>query len=151
MSERHELPKTYDPHMTEDRLYKFWEENGYFHAEIDENKTPDTIMLPPPNVTGQLHMGHAFDDTLQDILIRTKRMQGYAALWMPGTDHAGLATQIKVEETLREKGETRFDYGREKFVDLCWKWKEQYGSRILNQLRKLGSSCDWDRLRVTYD
>jgi len=151
MSERHELPKIYDPHTTEDALYKFWEENGYFHAEIDENKKPYTIMLPPPNVTGQLHMGHAFDNTLQDILIRTKRMQGYAALWMPGTDHAGLATQIKVEEILREKGETRFDYGREKFLELCWQWKEQYGSRILNQLRKLGSSCDWDRLRFTYD
>ena len=151
MNERHELPKTYDPHVTEDALYKFWEENGYFHAEIDENKTPYTIMLPPPNVTGQLHMGHAFDNTLQDILIRAKRMQGYAALWMPGTDHAGLATQIKVEEILRQKGETRFDYGREKFLELCWDWKEQYGSRIINQLKTLGSSCDWRRLRFTYD
>ena len=108
-------------------------------------------MLPPPNVTGQLHMGHAFDNTLQDILIRAKRMQGYAALWMPGTDHAGLATQIKVEEILRQKGETRFDYGREKFLELCWDWKEQYGSRIINQLKTLGSSCDWRRLRFTYD
>ncbi len=151
MSERHELPKTYDPHATEDALYKFWEESGFFHAEVDKSKEPFTIVIPPPNVTGQLHMGHAFDETLQDILIRTKRMQGYNALWMPGTDHAGIATQIKVEESLREKGETRFDYGREKFVDLCWDWKEKYGGRILNQLRKLGSSVDWERLRFTMD
>ncbi|MEA4921453.1 MAG: valine--tRNA ligase [Clostridiaceae bacterium] len=151
MSERHELPKIYDPHSTEDALYKFWEDNGFFHAEIDKDKTPFTIVIPPPNVTGQLHMGHAFDNTLQDILIRTKRMQGYSALWMPGTDHAGIATQIKVEESLRENGETRFDYGRDGFVDLCWQWKERYGSRILNQLRRLGSSCDWDRLRFTMD
>ena len=151
MSERHELPKTYDPHATEDALYKFWEDSGFFHAEVDHTKKPFTIVIPPPNVTGQLHMGHAFDETLQDILIRTKRMQGYNALWMPGTDHAGIATQIKVEESLREKGETRFDYGRERFVDLCWQWKDRYGSRILNQLRKLGSSCDWDRLRFTMD
>ncbi len=151
MNEKHELPKTYDPHATEEALYKFWEESGFFHAEIDPDKKPFTIVIPPPNVTGQLHMGHAFDDTLQDILIRTKRMQGYSAMWMPGTDHAGIATQIKVEEELRKKGETRFDYGREAFVNLCWDWKEKYGSRILKQLRKLGASCDWDRLRFTMD
>ena len=113
MSNRKELPKTYDPKASESKLYQFWMDGGFFNAEVDPNKTPFSIMLPPPNVTGQLHMGHAFDNTLQDILIRTKRMQGYAALWMPGTDHAGLATQIKVEEILRQKGETRFDYGRE--------------------------------------
>ena len=151
MSNRKELPKTYDPKASEGKLYQFWMDGGFFNAEVDKNKTPFSIMLPPPNVTGQLHMGHAFDNTLQDILIRTKRMQGYAALWMPGTDHAGLATQIKVEEILRQKGETRFDYGREKFLELCWDWKEQYGSRIINQLKTLGSSCDWRRLRFTYD
>ena len=151
MSNRKELPKTYDPKASESKLYQFWMDGGFFNAEVDENKKPFSIMLPPPNVTGQLHMGHAFDNTLQDILIRSKRMQGYAALWMPGTDHAGLATQIKVEEILRQKGETRFDYGREKFLDLCWDWKEQYGSRIINQLKTLGSSCDWRRLRFTYD
>ena len=151
MSNRKELPKTYDPKASESKLYQFWMDGGFFNAEVDPNKTPFSIMLPPPNVTGQLHMGHAFDNTLQDILIRTKRMQGYAALWMPGTDHAGLATQIKVEEILRQKGETRFDYGREKFLELCWDWKEQYGSRIINQLKTLGSSCDWRRLRFTYD
>ncbi len=151
MSIRKELPKTYDPKASESKLYQFWMDGGFFNAEVDPNKKPFSIMLPPPNVTGQLHMGHAFDNTLQDILIRAKRMQGYAALWMPGTDHAGLATQIKVEEILRQKGETRFDYGREKFLELCWDWKEQYGSRIINQLKTLGSSCDWRRLRFTYD
>ena len=114
-----ELPKTYDPSATEDKLYKTWEEKGYFNAEVDETKKPFTIVIPPPNVTGQLHMGHAFDETLQDILIRTKRMQGYSALWMPGTDHAGIATQIKVEENLRnEEGLTRYDLGREKFLEI---------------------------------
>ena len=151
MSIRKELPKTYDPKASEGKLYQFWMDGGFFNAEVDPNKTPFSIMLPPPNVTGQLHMGHAFDNTLQDILIRYKRMQGFETLWMPGTDHAGLATQIKVEEILRQKGETRFDYGREKFLELCWDWKEQYGSRIINQLKTLGSSCDWRRLRFTYD
>ncbi len=147
-----ELPKTYDPSSTEDKLYQMWEEKGYFNAEVDETKKPFTIVIPPPNVTGQLHMGHAFDETLQDILIRTKRMQGYSALWMPGTDHAGIATQIKVEENLREEeGLTRYDLGREKFLARVWEWKDQYGSRIIQQLKKLGSSCDWRRERFTMD
>ena len=147
-----ELPKTYDPSATEDKLYQTWEEKGYFNAEVDETKKPFTIVIPPPNVTGQLHMGHAFDETLQDILIRTKRMQGYSALWMPGTDHAGIATQIKVEENLRkEEGLTRYDLGREKFLERVWDWKNQYGNRIIQQLKKLGSSCDWRRERFTMD
>ncbi|MDP4134086.1 MAG: valine--tRNA ligase, partial [Bacillota bacterium] len=149
---RKELNKTYDPALVEDRLYEKWEKGGYFHAERDENKTPFTIVIPPPNVTGQLHMGHALDETIQDILIRSKRMQGYSALWLPGTDHAGIATQIKVEEALRkEEGITRYDLGREKFLEKVWDWKEKFGSRIINQLKKLGCSCDWDRLRFTMD
>ena len=152
MSQHRELPKTYDPHECEDRLYQYWEKSGFFHAEVNPDKTPFTIVIPPPNVTGQLHMGHAFDETLQDALIRWKRMQGYEALWLPGTDHAGIATQIKVEEALRkEEGLTRYDLGREAFISRVWDWKEKYGGRILNQLRKLGSSCDWDRLRFTMD
>lgn len=147
-----ELPKTYDPSASEEKLYKFWNDSGFFNAEVDENKKPFTIVIPPPNVTGQLHMGHAFDETLQDILIRFKRMQGYSALWMPGTDHAGIATQIKVEENLRkEEGLTRYDLGREKFLERVWDWKHQYGSRIIEQLKKLGSSCDWRRERFTMD
>ena len=147
-----ELPKTYDPSASEEKLYKFWNDSGFFNAEVDENKKPFTIVIPPPNVTGQLHMGHAFDETLQDILIRFKRMQGYSALWMPGTDHAGIATQIKVEENLRkEECLTRYDLGREKFLERVWDWKHQYGSRIIEQLKKLGSSCDWRRERFTMD
>ncbi|MDY3712443.1 MAG: valine--tRNA ligase [Agathobaculum sp.] len=147
-----ELPKTYDPKAVEDKLYQFWNDSGFFHAEVNPDKKPFTIVIPPPNVTGQLHMGHAFDETLQDILIRTKRMQGYEALWMPGTDHAGIATQIKVEENLREQeGLTRHDLGREKFLERVWAWKEQYGGRIISQLKKLGSSCDWARERFTMD
>ncbi len=147
-----ELPKTYDPQSVEDRIYKNWVEKGYFNTQIDENKKPFTIVIPPPNVTGQLHMGHALDETFQDIIIRTKRMQGYAALWVPGTDHAGIATQIKVEENLRnEEGLTRYDLGREKFLDRVWAWKEQYGSRIISQIKKLGCSCDWERERFTMD
>ncbi|MBE7031874.1 MAG: valine--tRNA ligase [Ruminococcaceae bacterium] len=147
-----ELPKTYDPKAVEDRIYSTWVEKGYFHTKIDKNKEPFTIVIPPPNVTGQLHMGHALDETFQDILIRTKRMQGYAALWVPGTDHAGIATQIKVEENLRkEKGLTRHDLGRDEFLKLVWAWKEQYGNRIINQIKKLGCSCDWDRERFTMD
>ena len=151
MSIRKELPKTYDPKASESRLYQFWLDGGFFNAEVDKNKKPYSIVLPPPNVTGQLHMGHAFDDTLQDILIRTKRMQGYAALWMPGTDHAGIATQIKVEEQLRKEGLTRYDLGREKFLERVWQWKEQYGSRIVRQMHSMGCSCDWRRLRFTMD
>ena len=147
-----ELPKTYDPKAVEDKLYSFWNDSGFFHAEVNPDKKPYTIVIPPPNVTGQLHMGHAFDETLQDILIRTKRMQGYEALWMPGTDHAGIATQIKVEENLRkEEGLTRYDLGREKFLERVWDWKHQYGNRIISQLKKLGSSCDWERERFTMD
>ncbi len=147
-----ELPKTYDPKAVEDKLYKFWVDSGFFHAEVNPDKKPYTIVIPPPNVTGQLHMGHAFDETLQDILIRTKRMQGYEALWMPGTDHAGIATQIKVEENLRkEEGLTRYDLGREEFLKRVWDWKHKFGNRIISQLKKLGSSCDWERERFTMD
>ena len=147
-----ELPKTYDPKAVEDKLYSFWNGSGFFHAEVNPKKKPYTIVIPPPNVTGQLHMGHAFDETLQDILIRTKRMQGYEALWMPGTDHAGIATQIKVEENLRkEEGKTRYDLGREEFLKRVWDWKHKFGNRIISQLKKLGSSCDWERERFTMD
>ncbi len=146
-----ELSKVYDPKAVEERRYAEWMEKGYFHAEVDQNKNPFTIVIPPPNLTGQLHMGHAFDETLQDILIRYKRMQGYSALWMPGTDHAGIATQIKVEAELRKEGLTRYDLGREKFLDRVWEWKNEYGGRIINQLKKLGSSCDWERERFTMD
>ena len=152
MNEKKELAKTYSPSDVEDRIYADWMEKGYFHAEIDKNKKPFTIVIPPPNVTGQLHMGHALDETLQDILIRYKRMQGFSTLWVPGTDHAGIATQIKVEEELRvNEGLTRYDLGREKFLERVWDWKEKYGSRIINQLKKIGSSCDWDRERFTMD
>ncbi|MBQ7960747.1 MAG: valine--tRNA ligase [Clostridia bacterium] len=147
-----ELSKVYDPKAVEDRIYKTWVEKGYFRAKPDKNKKPFTIVIPPPNVTGQLHMGHAFDETLQDILIRYKRMQGFEALWVPGTDHAGIATQIKVEAELREKeGLTRYDLGREKFLERVWDWKEKYGNRIISQLKKIGCSCDWDRERFTMD
>ncbi len=146
------LEKTYNPAEIEDRLYSKWVESGCFHAEPDPEKEPYTIVIPPPNVTGQLHMGHALDETLQDILIRFKRMQGYNALWIPGTDHAGIATQIKVEETLRkEEGLTRYDLGRDKFLERVWDWKNKFGSRIINQLKKIGSSCDWERERFTMD
>ncbi len=152
MEEKNNIAKTYDPKQVEDRLYAEWVKCGYFHAEVDKNKKPFTIVIPPPNVTGQLHMGHALDETLQDILIRYKRMQGYSALWVPGTDHAGIATQIKVEEFLRnEEGITRYDLGREKFLERVWDWKKLYGDRIINQLKKIGCSCDWDRERFTMD
>ena len=148
---RKELPKTYDPKQVEDQIYQMWTEKGFFHTERDPEKKPFTIVMPPPNVTGQLHMGHAMDAALQDILIRFKRMQGYAALWLPGVDHAGIATQIKVEEELRKEGLTRYDLGREKFLERVWDWKRQYGDRIVSQQKKLGSSCDWDRARFTMD
>ncbi len=152
MEDSKNIAKQYDPAQVEDRLYKFWMDNKYFHAEPDPEKEPFTIVIPPPNVTGQLHMGHALDETLQDILIRYKRMQGYCALWVPGTDHAGIATQIKVEENLRvNEGLTRYDLGREKFLERVWDWKKLYGDRIINQLKKIGSSCDWDRERFTMD
>ena len=147
-----ELAKQYDPSQVEDRIYQFWLDGGYFHTKADPDKKPYTIVMPPPNVTGQLHMGHALDSTLQDILTRYKRMEGYSALWLPGTDHAGIATQIKVEEELRVKeGKTRYDLGREKFLERVWAWKEKYGSRIVEQQRKLGVSCDWSRSRFTMD
>ena len=146
-----ELPKIYDPKSVEKDIYQMWLDGGYFTAHRDPDKKPFTIVIPPPNVTGQLHLGHAFDDTIQDALIRYKRMKGYAALWLPGTDHAGIATQIKVEEKLRQEGLTRFDLGREKFLDEVWAWKEKFGSRILEQLKTLGASCDWTRLRFTMD
>ena len=147
-----ELPKVYEPQEVEGRVYEMWEKNGCFEGHRDPDKKPFTIVMPPPNVTGQLHMGHAMDSTLQDILIRFKRMQGYAALWVPGTDHAGIATQIKVEEELRTKeGLTRYDLGREKFLERVWDWKRQYGNRIVEQQKKLGASCDWSRARFTMD
>ncbi len=147
-----ELAKQYAPQEVEQDIYDFWLKGKYFHAEPDPDKVPFTVVIPPPNVTGQLHMGHALDETLQDILIRYKRMQGFNALWIPGTDHAGIATQIKVEEELRKnEGLTRHDLGREEFLKRVWAWKEQYGNRIINQLKKLGSSCDWDRERFTMD
>lgn len=152
MEDNKNIAKTYNPAEFEDKLYKNWVEKGYFHAEPDSKKEPFTIVIPPPNVTGQLHMGHALDETLQDILIRYKRMQGYNALWIPGTDHAGIATQIKVEENLRvNEGITRYDLGREAFLERVWDWKKLYGDRIINQLKKIGSSCDWDRERFTMD
>ena len=147
-----ELAKQYSPAELEDRLYKFWNDKGYFTPDVNDGKPAFTIVIPPPNVTGQLHMGHALDETLQDVLIRYKRMQGYSALWLPGTDHAGIATQIKVEEQLRKnEGITRYDLGREKFLERVWDWKNQYGNRIISQLKKLGSSCDWTRERFTMD
>ena len=147
-----ELSKTYEPSQVEGQIYQMWMENDCFKAEPDPDKKPYSIVMPPPNVTGQLHMGHALDSTLQDILTRYKRMEGYSALWLPGTDHAGIATQIKVEEELRVKeGKTRYDLGREKFLERVWAWKEKYGSRIVEQQRKLGVSCDWSRSRFTMD
>ena len=146
-----ELPKVYDPKVVEKKIYDMWLKGGYFKGKIDPEKKPFTIVIPPPNVTGQLHLGHAFDETLQDVLIRVKRMQGYAALWIPGTDHAGIATQIKVEENLRKEGITRYDLGREKFLEKVWEWKNRFGNRIVEQLKTLGCSCDWDRERFTMD
>ena len=146
-----ELPKIYDPKEVESSIYEMWEKGGYFHAEKSADKKPFTIVMPPPNVTGQLHMGHAMDATLQDTLIRFKRMQGYNALWIPGVDHAGIATQIKVEEELCKEGVTRYDLGREKFLEKVWDWKHKYGNRIVEQQKKLGASCDWDRARFTMD
>ena len=146
-----ELAKTYDPKGLEDRLYQKWMDKKYFHAEVDKSKTPFTIVIPPPNITGQLHMGHALDNTMQDILIRYKRMQGYNALWQPGTDHASIATEVKIIEKLKEEGVNKEDLGREGFLERAWEWKKEYGGRIISQLKKLGSSCDWDRERFTMD
>ena len=146
-----ELAKTYDPHGLEDRIYQKWMDKKYFHAEVDRSRKPFTIVIPPPNITGQLHMGHALDNTMQDILIRFKRMQGYNALWQPGTDHASIATEVKIIEKLKEEGIDKHDLGREKFLERAWDWKREYGGRIISQLKKLGSSCDWDRERFTMD
>ena len=146
-----ELSKVYDPKEFEDRIYKFWMDNGCFRAEVDSKKKPYTIVIPPPNITGQLHMGHALDETLQDILIRWKRMSGYSALWLPGTDHAAIATEAKIVAAMREEGITKEDLGRDGFMERAWKWKEKYGGRIVEQLKKLGSSCDWSRERFTMD
>ncbi len=153
MAEQQEnnIPKVYDPQSFEKKWYQYWEENGFFHAEVELDKEPYSIVIPPPNVTGQLHMGHALDETLQDILIRYHRMRGDNTLWMPGCDHAGIATQAKVEAALREEGTNRYELGREKFLERVWKWKEEYGNRIMSQLRTLGSSCDWARERFTMD
>ena len=140
-----ELAKTYDPKGIEDRLYQKWEDNKYFHAEVDRSKKPFTIVMPPPNITGQLHMGHALDNTMQDILIRYKRMQGYSALWQPGTDHAAIATEVKVINSLKEKGINKADLTRDEFLKYAWDWKEEYGGRIVKQLKKMGSSADWMR------
>ncbi len=146
-----ELAKTYDPKSIEDRLYRKWEENKYFHAQVDRSKKPFTIVMPPPNITGQLHMGHALDNTMQDILIRYKRMQGYNALWQPGTDHASISTEVKLIESLKAQGIDKKDLGREGFLEKVWEWKEEYGGRIVKQLKKMGSSADWDRERFTMD
>ncbi|MCK5086624.1 MAG: class I tRNA ligase family protein, partial [Melioribacteraceae bacterium] len=146
-----EIPKAYDPKEVEDKWYKYWEDHKVFHSEVDESKEPYTIVIPPPNVTGMLHLGHILNNTLQDIYIRYKRMKGFNALWVPGTDHASIATEAKVIEFLKEKGISKFDIGREEFVKYCWEWTEKYGGIIIHQLRKLGVSCDWDRQRFTID
>lgn len=146
-----DIPSTYDPRLVEDKWYRFWEGSGFFHTAVNAEKEPFCIVMPPPNVTGQLHMGHALDNTLQDILTRWKRMQGYNALWLPGTDHAGIATQARVEEQLAKEGVSRHELGREEFLKRVWEWKEKYGSRITTQLRRLGASCDWRRERFTMD
>ena len=146
-----ELAKTYDPSQMEDRLYEKWEKSGYFHAEVDRSRKPFTIVMPPPNITGKLHMGHAMDSTMQDILIRFKRMQGYNALWQPGTDHASIATEVRIIQTLKEEGIDKHNLGREKFLERAWAWREEYGGTITRQLRKMGASCDWQRERFTMD
>ena len=145
-----EMAKSYDPSI-EERIYKHWMEKGYFHAEVDKSKEPFTIVIPPPNITGHLHMGHALDETMQDILIRWKRMQGYNALWVPGTDHAAISTEVKIVNKMREEGLDKETLGREGFLKRAWEWKEEYGGTILNQLKKLGASCDWERERFTMD
>ena len=146
-----ELEKIYNPKEVEDKIYSMWLENKYFHTEIDKTKKPYTIMMPPPNITGQLHMGHALDNTLQDIFIRYKRMAGYCALWVPGTDHASIATEAKIVEAMAKEGLTKDMIGREKFLERAWDWKVKYAGRIVEQLKKLGVSCDWDRERFTMD
>ena len=146
-----DLAKTYNPKEIEDKLYQKWLDGKYFSAEVDKSKKPFTIVIPPPNITGHLHMGHALDNTMQDIIIRFKRMQGYNALWQPGTDHASIATEVRIIEQLKKEGITKEELGREGFLERAWKWKEEYGGIIVDQLKKLGSSCDWDRERFTMD
>ncbi|MDR1953285.1 MAG: class I tRNA ligase family protein, partial [Clostridiales Family XIII bacterium] len=142
------LDTTYDPNSFERRIYEEWENGGYFHAEADESRDPFTIVMPPPNITGQLHMGHALDETLQDVLTRWKRLQGYSALWLPGTDHASIATEVKVADEIRAtEGKTKEEIGRDAFLERAWAWKELYGGRITEQQRRLGNSCDWERER----
>ena len=148
---RRELDKTYDPAQVESRIYQFWLDGGYFHTEVNPDKKPFTIVIPPPNITGKLHMGHALDETIQDVLIRMKRMQGYEALWMPGTDHASIATEVKIVENMRAEGLTKEDVGRDGFLERAWEWKKNYGGTIIKQLKKLGCSCDWERERFTLD
>lgn len=152
MAEENNIPKVYDPAAVEKKWYAYWIENGFFHQPVDKSRKPFSVVIPPPNITGKLHMGHALDNTLQDILVRWHRMMGDNTCWLPGYDHAGLATQIKVEEELKKKeGLTRYDLGRDEFVKRVWKWKEQYGDTIVTQLKSLGISCDWDRQRFTMD
>ena len=146
-----ELNKNYDPSEIEGRLYQKWLDKKYFHAEVDRSKKPFTIVMPPPNITGKLHMGHALDNTMQDIIIRFKRMQGYEALWVPGTDHASISTEVKVTNALKEEGIDKHDLGREGFLKRTWEWKKEYGGTITSQLKRIGSSCDWDRERFTMD
>ena len=146
-----ELEKNYNPSEIEDRLYQKWLDKKYFHAEVNRDKKPFTIVMPPPNITGKLHMGHALDNTMQDIIIRFKRMQGYEALWVPGTDHASISTEVKVTNALKEEGIDKHELGREGFLKRTWEWKKEYGGTITSQLRKIGSSCDWDRERFTMD
>ena len=146
-----ELSKVYNPKEVESRLYKSWEEKGLFKAEVDKNKKSYTIVMPPPNITGRLHMGHALDDTMQDTIIRYKRMQGYSALWVPGTDHSAIATEAKIVEKMREEGISKEEIGREEFLKRAWAWKKEYGGNIVKQIKKLGSSCDWSRKRFTMD
>ena len=148
---KHELEKTYSPASFEERIYSEWCDKKYFTPVIDKSKPSYSIVIPPPNITGQLHMGHALDNTLQDILIRYKRMSGYCTLWLPGTDHASIATEAKIVEAMKKEGLTKDDLGRDKFLERAWAWKEQYGGRIISQLKKLGSSCDWTRERFTMD
>ncbi|MCK4648764.1 valine--tRNA ligase, partial [bacterium] len=145
------IPTKHQPKKVEEKWYKYWMDKGYFHAEVDRKRKPFTVVIPPPNITGSLHMGHALNNTLQDILVRYKRMRGYNACWIPGTDHAGIATQNVVEKELLKEGKSRFDLGREKFIKKVWEWKEKYGNRIIEQLKRLGCSCDWERLRFTLD
>lgn len=146
-----ELEKNYEPAKIEAKHYKNWLDKKYFHAKVDKDKKPFTIVMPPPNITGQLHMGHALDNTMQDILIRYKRMQGFEALWQPGTDHAAIATEVKVIDKIKAEGLSKEELGREGFLEKAWEWKDEYGSKIINQLHKLGSSADWDRERFTMD